>query len=322
MQLAYQQTQSIPTPTTTNTHNSTINTHTSSSYVADYTLFVKNTLEMTEKQLASTRKKTIEANTTSNINSSTTTSTKRKKKYSPPTTSATTSITTTADNNNSNTALPTINSESPLTPHTHTQSLIGADLLSIPRIGTKAVAALLAYVGSPTGRRIAEELLVEVAVRPYATTGTTTTSTGIGEAVQPTKVDRNNNDNIEMINLIQSDNNNSDNDDNNDDDDEVTLNTTTDSNTTLDTASDINAFDTISTANSTNDDDTSSSTSISSTSTSTSSTKNKSRSSNINRSIVSKSYLPLLNEVLVFTGKFSSMTRSGAGAVSEKLGTR
>ena len=284
-----------------------MSSHTSSVlYVADYTLFVKNTLEMTEKQL-STRKKTNEANATSNINPST--ATKTRKKSSPNTTPTTKTI---ADNNDSNNniavLLPTINSESlPLTP-AHTQPLIGADILSIPRIGTKAVAALLAYIGSTTGRRIVEELLVEVTVRPYAT-GTT-----IGKLQQQVNViDMNDSSNSELRNIMHGDNNSVNNNDNNDDGtNEVVLDT-------IITTTDIDFIITAtpSPTNSTNDGDNSISTS-----TGTSSTKSKSRSSNVNRSIVNKSYLPLLNEVVVFTGKFTSMTRSGAGAVSEKLGTR
>ena len=302
MQLAYQQAQSTYNNKHTPYTNHTIPSHTSSHtpYVADYTLFVKNTLEMTEKHL-STRKKTNEANTTSKINPSITTTTKKKKKSTPTTTPPT------ADNNNNNnniTVLPTINSESPS--HTHTQPLlIGADLLSIPRIGTKAVAALLAYIGSTTGSRIVEELLVEVTVRPYATT----TGIGRGKTAQASKVVVDgNNDNIELINVIQSDNNNDADDDTNQ---VVSDTTTTDIVTTLDaisaTTSPPPSFST-----SSNDGN----------SGSTTSAKSKSKSSSINRSIVSKSYLPLLKEVVVFTGKFSSMTRSGAGAVSEKLGTR
>ena len=261
---------------------------------------------MTEKQL-STRKKTNEANATSNINPST--ATKKRKKSSPNTTPTTTTI---ADNNDSNNniavLLPTINSESlPLTP-AHTQPLIGADILSIPRIGTKAVAALLAYIGSTTGRRIVEELLVEVTVRPYAT-GTT-----IGKLQQQVNViDMNDSSNSELRNIMHGDNNSVNNNDNNDDGtNEVVLDT-------IITTTDIDFIITAtpSPTNSTNDGDNSISTS-----TGTSSTKSKSRSSNVNRSIVNKSYLPLLNEVVVFTGKFTSMTRSGAGAVSEKLGTR
>ena len=339
MQLAYQQGQATYTNTTTHTPhtNHTIpstSSHTSSVlYVADYTLFVKNTLEMTEKQL-STRKKTNEANTTSNINPSTTTATKRKK--STPTTATTTN---TVDNsNNSIDVLPTINSESLPPTHTHTQPLlIGADLLSIPRIGTKAVAALLAYIGSTTGRRIVEELLAEVTVRPYTTTTTTGITTGIGKVQQQQQQQVNElltkgmisdtmtSDNIEMINGIQSNNDNNDNNNNNDNNDDDGTNEVISDITIITTdinAIDTNDIDTISNSTpspstSTNDGDNSISTS-----TGTSSTKSKSRNSSINRSIVSKSYLPLHKEVVVFTGKFSSMTRSGAGAVSETLGTR
>ena len=302
MQLAYQQTQSIPTPTTTNTHNSTINTHTSSSYVADYTLFVKNTLEMTEKQLASTRKKTIEANTTSNINSSTTTSTKRKKKYSPPTTSATTSITTTADNNNSNTALPTINSESPLTPHTHTQSLIGADLLSIPRIGTKAVAALLAYIGSTTGRRIVEELLVEVKVRPYPTT-TGTTGTGIGISKQQQQ-QVNEVMNKGMISTLSTDLN------------QLSSDAGPDISTTTTIASTVTTAPSTSPSDNLSKSDSGSKGSIWSTSTDS----NGNTITTVTSGNRHSNNRPFVGEVIVFTGKLESMSRAQAGALCERLG--
>ena len=328
IQLAYQQAQSTYNNSTNTPPTNHAIVSTSSvpvPYVADYTLFVKNTLEMTEKQL-STRKKTNEANATSNINPST--AAKKRKKSSPNTTPTTSAIADNNDSNNSITVLPpTINSES-LTP-AHTQPLIGADILSIPRIGTKAVAALLAYIGGTTGRRIVEELLVEVTVRPYATgtTGTATTdttSTGIGKQQQQQQQQQQVNelltkgmisdtmtsDNIELINVIQSDNNNDDNDDDVNTNQVISDSATTNSNTL-----DFIITATPTPTNSTNDGDISISTSISN-------AKSKSKSSNVNRSIVSKSYLPLLKEVVVFTGKFSSMTRSGAGAVSETLGTR
>ena len=303
MQLAYQQAQSTYNNTHTPYTNHTIPSHTSSHtssvlYVADYTLFVKNTLEMTEKQL-STRKKTNEANTTSNITASTTT---KKKKKSTPTITTTT---TTADNNDSNNniavLLPTINSESPPT-HTHTHTLIGADILSIPRIGTKAVAALLANIDSTTGRRIVEELLVEVTVRPYATT---TGTTDIGKQQQQQQVNE-----VVAKGMTSAST----------DPNQLSPDTDPDmSSTTAPTGP----------STSTKSSDNVSNTGSSSSNTGSSSGSIWSTTSDSNGNIITtvtsgnrhSNNRPFVGEVIVFTGKLESMSRAQAGALCERLGT-